>query len=121
MNTPVSFEIAKLLKEKGYSQQGFPYYSKDLDFDDIELNHHYRDFYPENGYETFTAPTIAEVVMWLYEKQRVWIIVFEISKGHDIGFIWSFSNDYNNVECELCNSPTEAYSQAIEYTLKNLI
>jgi hypothetical protein len=121
MNTPVSFEIAKLLKEKGYNQQGFPYYSKDLDFDDIELNHHYKDFYPENGYEIFTAPTIAEVIMWLYENHGIWIAVTIISQESWQCYITEIGKPLGLTYNTDSNSPIEAYEAAIIYTLKNLI
>ena len=48
MNKEVNFEIAKLLKEKGF-----------------RLLPDFKSSYP----------TIAEVVMWLYEKHGVWISV----------------------------------------------
>ncbi len=73
MNTPVSFELAKLLKEKGF-----------------DLNHEYMVFtfsetekYPEG--ELFLKPTIAEVVMWLYEKHEIWIGVI-CDVGNDLLF-----------------------------------
>ena len=101
MNTPISLKIAKLLKEKGF-----------------DLNHKYMFFtsdetekYPEE--ELSLKPTIAEVVMWLYEKHGIWI---GLTHQHN-KFFWSFGS-YQTQEF---NSPTEAYEAAIIYTLKNLI
>lgn len=67
-------------------------------------------------FETFSAPTIAEVIMWIYEKHGIWIWVessmtaFTDNKSH---------SSYNSLG--QFNSPREAYLSAIEYTLKNLI
>lgn len=78
-------------------------------------------------FETFSAPTIAEVVMWLYEKHGIWTSVWMMDKTT---FYWNvdtnneeFSSDtatYNS-SVVYFNSPTEAYEAAIEYTLNNLI
>ena len=119
MNTPVKFEIAKLLKEKK-----------------CDLNHEYMAFtyvvtekYPEG--ELFLKPTIAEVVMWLYEKHGIWIVINPHKGEDDLGKpfmefdpeVWSFTNEciFHNTKLLYFNSPTEAYEAAIEYTLNNLI
>jgi hypothetical protein len=93
MTTPVSFKLAKLLKEKGYNT--------------LQV---VGDF-----------PTIAEVVMWLYEEHGIWIeVVLESSFfTYDITTIKNGENlvtKYYNF-----NSPTEAYESGIEYCLTNLI
>jgi len=113
MNTPVSFELAKLLKEKGF-----------------DLNHEYMVFtfsetekYPEG--ELFLKPTIAEVVMWLYEKHEIWIGVI-CDAGNDLLFTFKiYSTKMGEERCivngNMYESPTEDYEAAIEYTLKNLL
>lgn len=104
MNTPIKFEIAKLLKEKGFMNG--------IHYDGV------------GGY--FTNTTIAEVIMWLYERHRIWIWVEKqynpiyfrpvidcttpTSKTHRPGF-----------SRLLTMSPTEAYIAAIQWTLNNLI
>ena len=92
MNTPVSLEIEKLLIEK-----------------DIDMP---------------VSPTIAEVVMCLYDKHGIWIIVsHEISDLHQTEWFWIGVKNGEEIASQYFgfNSPTEAYSQAIEHTLKNLI
>lgn len=121
MNRPVSFELAKLLKEKGFDI-GFGNGQKFYFPDTKELTENYRG-------NNYPAPTISEVVMWLYEKHDVWIYVdsHEFSK-------WCYNYKFNrphklNVKLtengqfglDDYNSPTEAYEGAIEYTLNNLI
>lgn len=104
MNTPVSFPIAKLLKEKGFVfRQNETYYN------------------PVNGftkYENIT-PTFSEVIMWLYEKHKIWISVdpendtntwfHTITNGKSI----TVFGDYT--------SSTEAYEAGIEHILTDLI
>jgi hypothetical protein len=118
MNIHVYFEIAKLLKEKGFTK-GFDggqkfYYplTKEL------TENHRGDNYP--------APTIAEVVMWLYEKHGVWVDVSlnQLSKPTDLQ--WMYSIVFTQ-RCTYSHSPksyttpTAAYEAAILYVLNNLI
>ena len=134
MNNPVSFELAKLLKEKGFdlSTEGFYPKPKCKLFGVDEHGRYYpivnktRVYFfdraavlKEENY--YNAPTFVEVVMWLYEKHGIWIYSFR--HDFDKEFYWSidtknedeFTSDMN------FNSPTEAYEAAIEYVLKNLI
>ena len=119
MNTPVSFELAKLLKEKGFNK-ALP----SICFIKEESNYTSTMVYEvlDMDFEYILRPTIAEVVMWLYEKHGIWVCVAE----HD-GWGYSIQNPYsettNNVikNCFEFDSPTEAYEAAIDYTLNNLI
>ena len=153
MTTPVNFELAKLLKEKSFNIPTRNYYEhaltskKDKETNDYkgafgwkkgETNLHSgyfinrgkdSDFSNKNWFMC-SAPTISEVVMWLYEKHGIWvnvnvtrygkfwcnIIVKESCKDLKNPFTWEFTNQLNDF-----NSPTEAYQSAIEYVLKNLI
>ena len=108
MNTLVSFELAKLLIQKEY-----------------DLHPDFKDSYP----------TIAEVVMWIYEKYGIWISV----DCDCYGILWyanlsvASEKNWDNIDLrhEIIsaskkfpnehNSPTEAYEAAILYTLNNLI
>ena len=131
MNTPVSFELAKLLKEKGIN---------------IPSNRGLGVAIYEDGKITSTclydgtvihAPTIAEVVMWLYEKHGIWINVggdcdykfkfeihtwnwYEHEKTYRLGHI-VLGESFFDTSSEPFNSPTEAYEAAILYILNNLI
>lgn len=151
MNTPVSFEIAKLLKEKGFDKECWNYYTlaygkkpyitqgieyqsdAKIKFDwncNNEDSKRIQAPYP-NTYHTSqcSAPTIAEAVMWLYEKYGIWIY----ADSHEFGK-WCYNYKYNrphvlnlkvteNGQFGLndYNSPTEAYEAAIEYVLTKLI
>lgn len=116
MNTPVSFELAKLLNDKGLPGLKSFYDNKKH----YELN-------PKKY-------TIADVIMWLYEKHGIWISVHEENCRGYVGFDFNivFVGDHEitvtqqEIQYKLLgetvfNSPTEAYLAAIEYTLTKLI
>ena len=116
MNTPVSFELAKLLKEKGFDEVCQQWYS-------VEGGLYYQDEFDNNrGFIPVCeceAPTITEVVMWLYEKHGIWIYAHRIDQKE---FYWSIDTDKKEFTSgENFKTPTEAYEAAIEYTLKNLL
>jgi len=70
-------------------------------------------------FETFSAPTIAEVVDWIYEKHGIWIEVNRF-KDHsaNVNDDYMFrSNCTNLIEF---NTLTEAYEKAIEHCLTKL-
>ena len=83
-------------------------------------NKNYRDY-------SFYAPTIAEVIMWLYEKHEIFIQPFTIGEEGKMKFyIKLIVNDNGWIKIKhqistIYNSPTKAYEAAIEYTLNNLI
>lgn len=146
MNTPVNFELAKLLKEKGFNEK--PFYIKsntdyiegyNFDVEDENDSLKVAEFQFEDNVcsHLYLKPTIAEVVMWLYEKHGIWINVkgddnktfkYELHKwtwyepektlrqGHII-----LGNGIFDTDSKGFNSPTEAYEAALLYTLKNLI
>lgn len=133
MNTPVSFELAKLLKEKGFNLYcRYSYWEN-------ELTNHTPGYPLEDGttsqknywdFERYYAPTIAEVVMWLYEKYGIWIQVSisrygifycnilkkENTRSLDNPISWEMQVQLNDF-----NSPREAYSAGIEYCLTTLL
>lgn len=138
MNTPVSFEIAKLLKEKGFDNKTYKSYRISIN-PDRKIADAIPDkitYFP-NVKESIAAPTISEVVMWLYEKHKIWIGVELTDNTRDFYFqptIWTSKDrefhdegmiDQAKSICEWrewrYTSPTEAYTAAIEYTLTKLI
>lgn len=161
MNTPVTFEIAKLLKEKDWATPTLNFYFEDgqikendlqntvgmdygseftVEFSELIENWNDKWLTKKNGgrcfgcskskgyFETFSAPTIAEAVMWLYEKHRIWCYTYT-SGTYTNGKLWYPCIQYSSLgdmavlsgKIGLSNSPIEAYEKAIEYTLKNLI
>ena len=128
MNTIVDFERAKLLKEKGFDKPcRFVHdnWNNIIDWYDNDEEYHRNS--EKNASVYYSAPTIAEVVCWLYEKHGIWISVdidvwntklcdFTIVGGSD-----SYDNPYHYESDDKFNSPTEAYESAITYTLNNLV
>ena len=136
MNKEVNFEIAKLLKDKGFDEPCYNAYNKHgmqfangwLEYiweDEITLPFNKNALWPED----VLAPTIAEVVMWLYEKYGIWISVqLYVHLGNVSKFQFTIQsqksksiNSIVQLNTNPFNSPTEAYSAAIEYTLNNLL
>jgi hypothetical protein len=134
MNTPISFEIAQLLKEKGFDIPTFYYYenekliepylengsSTDTEFrvDLSDLKEHFN-----NWSKKVSAPTITEVIMWLYEKYGIWIEVY-LDDDTTFGYLISKVTNEGRVDFPLqrgFSSPTGAYETAIKCTLENLI
>ena len=156
MNTPVSFEIAKLLKEEGFDKPTQNAYINSILFanfveSDLERTYYFDadDFYEnwnqpgwvftKNGlgcfgcildnlkyFHAYSAPTIAEAVLWLYEKRGVWISVSisrygrfycnilrkEDTRSLDNPIGWEMRAQLNEF-----NSPKEAYEGAITFYL----
>ena len=133
MNTPVSFELAKLLKEKRFDVVGLYFYSNPNSkmFGIDEQGRYYPiknipkklyrfdEYVVQNNNNVFLAPTITEVVMWLYEKHGIWIMVKHLSTKN---WMYDIQRGIFSTHAEdKFNSPTEAYEAAIKYTLTNLI
>lgn len=104
-------EIFKQLSKKGYKH----YYEGTVEeLDSMDKNN--PDLHSE----------IMQVIMWLYEKHRIWIDVSlnQFSKPKDLQWMYSivFTQDctYSHSP-KSYNSPTEAYEAAIEYCLTKLI
>lgn len=135
MTTPVNIEIAKLLKEKGFDEECRLCVE---DGDERPLPFNCGNTIHRNSLHSYySAPTIAEVVMWLYKKHGIWInpiprlsswifTIQEVRTSNNeslIGIDFYESNTYLKSKGvpTIMNSPTEAYLGAIEYTLNNLI
>lgn len=123
LNKRVKFNTAKTLKEKGFDKHGY--------LQDVWLGNKYEwrgkgknkksVEIPVFGLGSSSVlPTIADVVMWFFEKHKIWISVnateelksfwYEI---RGVGRIWFTGKN--------CESPEESYEAAFEYALNNLI
>lgn len=111
MNTPITFKLAKLLKEKEYNVYNPKQYNGHNDY-----LYNYTESQCKLFGDVYYAPIIAEVIMWLYEEHGIWI---EVTTDFNDKFCWLIKKA--NASLLNYNSPTEAYSKAIEYTLINLI
>lgn len=127
MNTPVTFEIAKLLKEKEYEGETSSKEYRSLYYNIVDEKLHTWEYF-QAFKNMLKAPSIAQVIMWLYEKHGIWIFCDRTTT-----WFWTIQKstgeyihheDQEPLTDQICNgfnSPTEAYLAAIEYTLKNLI
>lgn len=127
----VPFEIAKKLKEKGFiTTKPFAMYQPG-DIDKIyplyTSDPYYYDFDDFDG-DAFIAPTISQVINWLYDKKKIFLTVDIEPKG--FFFVVNsdiLTNDNGKKEFDIHNSistypsPKEAYCAGIEYVLEKMI
>ena len=121
MNTPVSFSLAKLVRLKGFNEPCSSFYR------DGELSHVNslvtdKKLVTNSQFLTsryFTAPSISDVVMWLYKEHGIWI---SVDPDNDTD-IWFYTISHNKSETVFGNysSLTEAYEAGIEDVLINMI
>ena len=126
MNTPVSPSLAKLLKEKEFNLKVITFYDYErlsTPFDKQRQLDGLINYNPINWNSTknhyTSAPTIADVVMWLYKKHGIWISVdpendtdtwfHTITHGKSVTVFGNYS------------SLTEAYEKGIEHILNEMI
>ena len=124
MNTPVSFSLAKLLKEKGYENE---------DCENVYLGDFDEEYPPEKieistrglrqrtlGEFDYIAPSISDVIMWLYENHKIWI---SVDPDNDITDTWFHTISHGTSTTIFGNysSLTEAYEAGIEDVLINMI
>lgn len=112
MNTNVNREIAIQLNNKWYEFKYLWSYIEGFEKDSEKVKYY---------------PTIAETIMWLYEKHNIWIVV-NIDKPHlsnscmFYGNVIKFGLHHKNKHRTIFyNTPTEAYLSAILLTLQKLI
>ena len=72
-------------------------------------------------FEAYAAPTIADVIMWLYEKHEIWIYPILILENRKFVINIDKIEPKFQWQLELFDSPTKAYEAAILYVLENLI
>lgn len=123
----VSFEVAKLLKEKGFDESCRTYY-QDGKFVDIVCT----QFYQWNSKSLFgqiSAPTHQMVMAWLREKYNIYISIwpdFPSDKNYKMYWCWSANILYDNcISVKGYQCYIEIYENAVEaalkYCLENLI
>lgn len=120
----VPFEIAKKLKEKGFTcKYPFAMYNEDGKFYPLYSSDKY--YYEISDFDSrdFIAPTISQVLKWLREEKKLHIVII----------IWGRTWGYNIIELpsgrslhwtayqEDIKSYEDAAIAGIEYVLDNLI
>jgi len=122
----VSFETAKLLKEKGFDcsceyqyincSSGHPFLTDIRD----DAGCYYKN--SEIGEDEYSAPTLQMVMKWLREVHNLFIEP-KISKNT---FLWGYRVSISNgstrcIHANIFNKYEEACESAIKYALENLI
>lgn len=122
----VSFEVAKLLKEKGFNERLLTFYTTDeakkegyfelMAFTDDKIDNNHSDY-------CYLAPTLQMAMKWLREVHNIDIFPWKIGKG-----IYSCAIFNSNTGQDLSSNkdfPSEKYEEtveaAIKYCLENLI
>lgn len=119
----VSFEIAKLLKEKGFHElchynyhcYGFFYQHKEKDYNGKN--------YEKLNSEWYSAPSLAMAMAWLREKYKLNIII----SVDDLDWFYSIIDYTHKGDVKLLkdlagfNSYESACEDAIKYCLTNLV
>ncbi len=119
----VSFEVAKLLKEKGFDEPTFWFYVGD--------GTKYLAHKTLNG-DWYRRPTLQMTMKWLREEKKIGIevnTIFDLDDDnkwyYEYGFcIFQLSGTFKKIaECDYDGYKTyeEACEEAIRYTLENLI
>ena len=123
----VSFETAKLLKEKGFDEFCSHFYKTEKYLCDCSYG---PNPYVKNSdfIEEYTAPTLQTAMKWLRKKHNLFI---QIEVGETNGVFWY---DFDIIPVGACNvifpedegvvtyaEPEEALKAAIKYCLEKLI
>lgn len=133
MTTRVSEHIALMLKSAGYQELCTHYYNKSGlqenwassgSSTDVDIPVYYEElldnFNDPSVLGRVSAPTIADVVVWLYKEHGIWIEApFWDSKFRSKIIHTIREEVLRGIGFESYDSPTEAYEAAIEYVLLN--
>ena len=124
----VSFETAKLLKEKGFDENCSRSYVKDkLAVSQGFNNSYYATMYSDDSYRPISAPTLQMAMKWLREKWGVQIEItivgtntWESPTKWMYGFRCQTKDVIDRGNTDF-SSYEEACEAAIKYCLENLI
>lgn len=129
----VPFEIAKKLKEKGFSCEiPFAMYNEigcihllttAAPYNVCDSGFKYREYYNYEDFDEhdYVAPTISQVLKWLREKKGIHIC---ITLGEFSDWVYEVSYIDGNIFCKAedgFNSYEQAALAGIEYVIDNLI
>lgn len=126
----VSFETAKLLKEKGFNEECSCFYSN-IDYGTPGLEVDGQLYYKNSALndEEYAAPTLQMAMKWLREVHKIGVFpsTYTTIKGSDITHTYGTAivnlNTYELMTLDSMDRETyeEACETAIKYCLENLI
>ena len=120
----VSLETAKLLKEKGFNEKVYGYYSVKSDNDDTPQ---FSSLYNHNqSIQMISAPTLQMAMKWLREEKGIAVIPVISSVLDYEKFLWHVNivvAKTNNTYSQgwVYEKQEDACEAAIKYCLENLI
>lgn len=117
----VSFEVAKLLKEKGFDENCSRSYVKDkLAVSQGFNNSYYTTMYSDDTYRPISAPTLQMAMKWLREVHKLYM--YAAHDGMENTWFARVYNDYKTLfDVDNYSTYEEACEAGIKYCLQNLI
>lgn len=122
MNKPVKTQLAELLHNLGFNEPCEAYYTKHgVSIPEL--------IFCQRGEEKecalirrkpilYLAPSIADVIDWLYKTHKIWIDIIKYKDhGDDVNDPYYFTYDYGR---HIYKTPIEAYEAAIIEVLNKL-
>ncbi len=116
--TRVTFEQAKLLKEKGFNETLNVYVVEGNIYEYVEGG------FLKNEYGYVTAPEQWQVVEWLRINHKIFIEISRLLVNRKSTFSFYIGTGFDSKDKESkseFDTPQEAYSAAFDYVLINLI
>ena len=126
----VSFETAKLLKEKRFDERCLYYYEDNTSYNNVVIK--FSSWFDNKKYSNseigrrYTAPTLQMAMKWLREVYKIFI---EISVSIDLNGNYHYSYFILNRECKYIRKGytdfnwnyEQACEAALKYCLENII
>ena len=118
-----SFEVAKLLKEKGFRVPTEKHYMGSKKIYDISPSSDHNN--PSYTKEMYSAPTHALAVKWIRDNFDIHITTARTYTNSEYNFFYQIyflqKKEKILLQCTYFKSPEEATEAALLYTLKHLI
>lgn len=118
----VSFETAKLLKEKGFDEPCECLY--DTENNDVSIVNGWMDTsnseLEEKEFACYSAPTLQMAMKWLREVHKLYMYT-AFAGMEEVWFSRIYNKDKHLKDLDDFNTYEEACETAIKYCLKNLI
>ena len=119
----VSFETAKLLKEKGFKGEGEHFYENNKI---VHYINYWDRITPKQRYEAIEAPTIQMAMKWLRKNHQIFIrpntsFLYPIKWYSEIFCYGDNLKTQQDIKTEYYDSPEESCEAAIKYCLEHLI
>jgi len=111
----VSFEVAKLLKDKGFND---PFTHMFINKDNVKFDCSSSGVVPK---ETIACPTHQMAMKWLRQEKNIIINVWYNGVDWDAEYYNDEDENFYPITDSSCNSYEEAVESALKYSLENLI